>query len=180
MNTLNWSVRQYNQWLLEKIHGYDTQYSDFSKLLDLLSSIDYVYYAYHNGSDKDRYRDGLNLRNIYSESTDDFYILSWAQDCSVLEMLIALAIKIDFGIMGIPNKDNAYYWFWLMLENLGLIKFSDKKFDEHDARKIISDWLYRDIDFNGSGGIFPLKISETDQRNESTWSQLNYYINERG
>ena len=180
MNTLDWSIRQYNQWLLEKIHGYDVQYSDFSKLLDLLSSIDYVYYAYHNGSDKDRYRDGLDLRNLYSEATNDFYILSWTQDCSVLEMLIALAIKIDFGLMGIPNKDNSYYWFWLMIKNLGLDKMTDKNFDEFYIRDIINSWLNRDIDFNGSGGIFPLKYSESDQRNESTWNQLNNYINERG
>ena len=180
METSNWSVRQYNQWLLEKIHGYDVRYADYSRLLDKLFYIPYRYKSYETGTDKDRYRDGMALRQNYSETTGDFYISGWNKECSVLEMLIALAIKIDWGLMGIPNEDKAYWWFWLMLRNLGLQRMDNDRFDEFYISQTIEGWLDRDISYNGKGGIFPLRFADTDQRYESTWKQMNNYIQEMG
>lgn len=180
MRNLNWSVHQYNQWLLEKIRGYDVKYSNYYRLLQLLFSIPYRYKSYKNGTDRDRYRDGMALRNEYAESSNDFYILEWEEECTVLEMLIALAVKIDWVLMGVPDKDNGYWWFWLMIKNLDLHKMTDDRFDEFYILQTIDGWLDRDIGYNGEGGLFPLHETDTDQRYESTWQQMNNYLLEMG
>ena len=180
MNTLNWSIRQYNQWCLEKIHGYEPKYAVFSKLLTQLWSIPYRYNEYRRGSDIDRYKDGLDLRQTYAEITGDDRILYWDNDCSVMEMLIALAIKIDWGIMGIPTEDKTYYWFWLMIHNLHLSIMTDDNYDEFYISEVIDDWLERRIEYNGKRGIFPLNDPEFNQKYETTWDQLNSYLKERG
>ena len=145
-----------------------------------MTTITYQYHNYERGSDNDRYRDGIGLRKLYAENTGDLKILQWDSDCSVFEMLIALAIKIDWGIMGIPTEDKTYFWFWRMIHNLGLSKMRDDNFDEFYILDVIDNWLERNIKYNGEGGIFPLRNPETDQRYESTWDQLNYYLKEMG
>lgn len=178
MDAIHWAVHQYKQWLLERIHGYDPKYSSYSKLLEFLYSTNYRYYSYEYGTDRDRYRDGLALRDSYANETGDFYILQYKDDCSVLEMLIALAIRIDRGLLGIPNEDRSYWWFWQFIDNLDLLRMTDDRYDEFYISEIVNDWLDRTIDYNGNGGIFPLLNARVDQRSETTWRQLNDYINE--
>lgn len=171
---LDYSVRQYSQFLINKIHGYEPAYMDYSRLILYLFDEPYMFY----GSDEDRYRDGIGLRYRYAQASGDYVIMDWDVGCTVLEMLVALAQRLDSDIMGQPDKDETYYWFWVFIENLRLRKYTDDRFDETKVRDIIEDWLNNRITFNGDGGLFPLKNPIRNQAMLPVWQQLSDYLKE--
>ena len=184
MNTLRerlgWSEYAYFQWLIEKVHGYEPRFADYSNLLDFLYLTDYRCHKCKDGDDHDRYRDGLALRERFRKvSNNQSFLFSPEKKCSVLEMLIALAEKCDRDIMGIPLESNGWKWFWEMLDNLGLYKQTDSNFSQYDVQHTLDIWMDRQYDSYGNGGIFPSIDSHTDQRTISTWLQLMMYINDR-
>ena len=85
--------------------------------------------------------------------------------CSVLEMMIALAIRCEESIMDDPDiGDRTSEWFWLMMKNLGLDYMSDRKFDRDIAEEKISIFLDRRYKRNGEGGLFVrVSLSENVQ-----------------
>jgi hypothetical protein len=172
--SIDHSVRQYSQFLIDKIHGYEPAYMDYSRLILYLFDSPYKFY----GSDEDRYRDGIGLRYIYAQASGDYVILDWDVGCTVLEMLVALAQRLDSDIMGQPDIDETYYWFWLFIDNLHLRKFTDDRFDEYQVRYIIEDWLNNRITFNGDGGLFPLKCPVRNQSSLPVWQQMSDYLKE--
>ena len=159
------SVKSYREWLAEIVEaGHDQRRGMYRDVVDQLYNIEYIYDEYDGGTDYDRYCDGMNLRYEYK------YGHRINSRCSVLEMLIALASRIDNEITGIPGTNNAQYWFWVFLFNLGLLD------EDADVPGIVSAWLNRDIDRNGYGGIFPIDNAKRDQRLLSTWQQMSDYL----
>ena len=171
---IDYSIRQYSQWLINKIHGYEPAYMDYSRLILYLFDSPYKFY----GSDEDRYRDGIGLRYNYAQATGDYTILDWDTGCTVLEMLVALAKRLDSDIMGRPDVDNTFYWFWIFIDNLRLRKYTDDRFDEFKVSCIIEDWMENNITFSGDGGLFPLRNSVRDQSLLPVWQQLSDYLKE--
>ena len=124
--------------------------------------------------DRDRAKDGLELRKMYDG--DD--ILNGP--VSVLEVLIAFAIRIDEWLSG--GEDGGYSWFMTMLHNLGLDEFTDDILTEPGAMEIVENriekWVERKYDFDGKGGIFPLRNATNDQRCDTFELQLQSYLKE--
>ena len=69
------------------------------------------------------------------------------------------------------------------MDNLGLVPFDDESYVDLDGQtyveRIIDDFVKREYDFNGVGGIFPLKHAEQDQRDVEIWYQMSAYLYER-
>lgn len=83
--------------------------------------------------------------------------------CSVLEMLLGFSRDIENKIMrDIDIGDRSYYWFWLMLNNLGLDWFTSSRFRRSPRKAIeeIENGLYifmnRTYGDDGFGSVFPL------------------------
>lgn len=112
--------------------------------------------------DENRACDGLSLR----EACD----CSDARPCSLLEMLIALAGRFD-GNSGF-DREEAYINFWLMMRNIGLDYYDDSRYSEREVWSILKILQDRTYDFNGNGGLFPLKYPKKDQRNVELWDQM--------
>lgn len=91
--------------------------------------------------------------------------------CSVLEMLVALAIRIDRDIMGEPSINNVQFWFRSMLCNIGAY---DAPLPMAKGR--IRSWLNREYDRNGA--MFRLQRPYRDQRKIGIWEQMSDYVNE--
>lgn len=129
-------------------------------------------------NDDNRAADGVTLRTQFvDEMGADKIDPAWADlGCSMLEMLIALARRAEYQTIDIPSSD----WFWMMMDNLNLRRFADSVYDVpcNDERidDILETVIYRTYDYDGSGGIFPLKNPATDQRKVELWYQLNGYI----
>lgn len=170
---------RYFNYLLEKVDAIrNAKRSRYKKLLWLLFSEEFRWdYAIY--SDSCRAGDALSLRSLYLESeravgdTDD------DEPCNVLEVLVALSIRIELDLVGEPGNEHPEKWFWEMIDNLGLSGMTDDKFDEMTVINVIGEWMGRGFKKNGDGGLFPLKKPSRDQRKTPIWDQMAEYLNER-
>jgi hypothetical protein len=168
---------QYIEWLYKKAMGalqVKNPSRTYWQLARLLYSIPFDWFV-HN--DDNRAEDGKSLRYAFvnDEGIEDIEI-NWYQmeDCSMLEMLVALAERAAFETDG-----EAGDWFWIFMENLGLKQYNDRSFDE-DAVIAVNQAcervIQRKYQRNGAGGLFPLRYAQRDQRREELWYQLSAYV----
>lgn len=152
---------------------YDNRFGrSYSKLFEYLYSRDFEWSIL---MDRNRAIDGIELRYKYGCSND---ILD--EPCSVLEMLIALAVRIEEQIMTNYDEGNRTgQWFWTMLTNMGLNSYDDDNFDEDMVEYIVDRFLNREYEYNGEGGgLFILDNPCQDLRDTEIWYQANWYLGE--
>lgn len=129
-------------------------------------------------NDVNRLEDGKALRLDFLDGTRVKPTREWKDlGCSVLELMVGLARKLSFEDLA---GGEPHYWFWKMIENLGLIGYSDarplplKKIDD-----ALNRVLYREYKRTGLGGFFPLKHTDKDQRKVELWYQMSEYLLEQ-
>lgn len=167
----------YFMWLLSKVGGDEIRWSEYILLFQQLMDTNFTYdRKIDQGKDQNRAIDGINLRVDYEEEClNDVYNVSGK--CTVLEMLVGLACRIETDIMGEPGEDDPERWFELFLSNLGLLAYTDDHYDENQVQMILDDWMKRRISRNGQGGLFPLKDPYCkDQRHVEIWQQMQSYL----
>lgn len=136
-------------------------------------------------NDDNRCKDGLALRSrfsLISSAFNDYSAIDFP-DISMLEFFIALADRIDRDIMYGPGKelDRSKEWFWVMMYNCGFTEFTDLRWDAKTDIFVddkITNIVKRNYNFDGSGGIFPLKNPREDQRSVEIWYQMQSYFYE--
>lgn len=170
--------REYFEWMYDLVCGNRfAENRSFRKLLNYLHETEFVCYLHH---DMDRVTDGIDLRYRFGYINKQFsdaerYLTG---PCSVLEMMIALAIRCEETIMSDPKMgDRTAQWFWRMMVNLGLGSMLDERFDIHELETIIDLFLRREYEPDGRGGLFVLRDCEYDLRKVDIWTQMNWYIN---
>lgn len=174
---IGWNIYDYYQWLLDKIDGHMEPFYNYSLLLNELHSIRFKWSI---EKDINRATDGESLRWEYMDEHNipDLFYKNGIR-CSVLEMLIALSIRCDIEIMGEAGESNVSKWFWIMVDNLDLMRCSDDNFSSEYVRHQIDIWLSRSFDRRGIGSPFPLKAKRCrDQRNVEIWFQMCGYLSE--
>lgn len=132
--------------------------------------------------DQNRFNDGLDLRYrfCYEQGYEDSELDSElkGKPCSVLEMIIALAVRFEEQVLSDPEFGNRVsVWFWSMIENLGLRGMDDLYFDEKEANRIVDVFLHREYAPNGNGGLFYIPDCSRDLRHVETWYQACWYFN---
>ena len=80
--------------------------------------------------------------------------------------------------MWVPDVDNTRQWFWDMLNNTRLEEYDNNNWNRKAVIDIINMVIYRQYDYSGNGGLFPLRDPETDQRRVEIWYQLASWLNE--
>lgn len=169
-------INDYFEWLwnFTKCRGH----SQNRKIITLLHNIEF---RYSIPMDANREEDGIDLRYrfITEVGIPKNYQEVYAYldgPCSVLEMMIALAIRCEESIMDDPDiGDRTSEWFWLMMKNLGLDYMSDRKFDRNIAEEKISIFLDRKYKRNGEGGLFVVN-GRRDLRKVEIWYQMCWYL----
>lgn len=141
--------------------------------------------------DHNREQDGIRLRSTWLEIMDEqadalgigrpVYPETCLQGpCSVLEMMVALAMRLEADIM--QNDEygpRAAVWFWEMMSNLRLFWLDDSRLDgDIQVKTVIETVLDRRYDRNGNGGLFPLRSAEEDQTNVEIWWQAQAWLKE--
>lgn len=166
---------EYKRWLARKIDDVHFNNEHFACLLDALHNLPFIAYL---PRDDDRIEDGKYLRDDYcSEERLPIYLFDY-KPCMVLEMLVALAIRIDNEWIGDPGEPNPEPFFWEMLANLGLNRFDNRHFSEEKVGEILDIWIRREFEEDGTGSIFPLQYWVVDQKKLDIWKQMQAYLSE--
>lgn len=170
---------EYYIWLLERVGVDPDRFNNYREMFDHLNSVPF-YWSVDN--DVNRYRDAINLRYDFcdqmgcSSDTVDRY---FPKDCSVLEVLAALAIRCENDVMHDSDLgDRTYIWFSLMLSNLGLNECDSMNYNEDNVDYILNQFLNREYDRLGNGSIFVTKNYENDMRKLELWYQMHVYLTE--
>lgn len=177
--TQNELKSEYFDWMCDKVC--DDRYSKKLSYKHLMKKLDEIDFDYIIDMDGNRAEDGTDLRYqfAYERSYDGRIIAAYLDDrpCSVLEMMIALAIRCEEHITGDPDLgDRTGQWFWNMIVNLGLGSMTDSRFDEDKVEFIVERFLNREYDRDGKGGLFTVKNCKRDLRTVEIWYQMHLYL----
>lgn len=171
---------EYFEWLFNTVcSNQASPYISFRKLMMRLHDIEFKYVLLR---DRNRADDGMDLRRrfILTNNYDNIYntVMRYLNGpCSVLEMMLALAIRCEETIMDNPQYgDRTSQWFWMMITNLGLGSMTDANFDRDRVDDIIHKFISRKYKPDGTGGLFVIKRCERDLRDVEIWHQLNWYL----
>ena len=150
--------------------------SHYRKLFEYLHRTEFIYIL---PMDSNRESDGTDLRYRFAYEEERQYqeiaCLLDIRPASVLEVMVALAIRCE-SIMEDPKYGNrTAQWFWEMRVTLGLGNMDDIHFDEAYVSKVVSRFMAREYEPNGKGGLF--HIEGVDLRGVEIWTQMNWYFN---
>lgn len=127
--------------------------------------------------DENRIRDGIYLRYIFSEECRipkriiDIELRN--DSCSVLEMILGLAIRIEDTIMSDSDYgDRTSMWFWLMIKSMGLHEETDFDYNYEYVDMTINKFINREYKYNGYGSLFTLQDTLQDMRDLEIWYQM--------
>ena len=180
--TDNEIINGYFNWLVKLVVG--TRFGkgiSFNKLLMRLHSTEFIFTM---PMDANRASDGVNLRWRYANFKSgnnlrlrDDIVVTLEGPCSVLEMMVALAIRCEVDIMDDPTiGDRTGQWFWGMVNNLGLGSMRDDTFDKAYVDECIGRFLDRAYFPDGRGGLFTIRNCDRDLRDVEIWYQLCWYL----
>lgn len=171
---------RYFTWMCSVINDEHNISSHYHILLSILNS---MIFTYTIDLDSNREADGRYLRYQYGcdvgMSEDKITkLLDKEMYCSVLEMMVALAIRCEH-IMDNPEYGNrTSEWFWGMIRSLGLITMTDDRFNEAYVRKIVERFLNREYQYDGKGSLFTVKNPNEDLRDVEIWCQMCWFLDQ--
>lgn len=176
MNIVTDIEKDYFNWLQNLLGNNNPKYITFEQLMTYLHETEFTYTI---PKDANRAEDGKGLRRRFVIATlgeDEGLSDELSGPCSVLEMMIALAFACE-EIMEDPLKgDRTAFWFWKMINSLGLSSMYNGHFDEEKVKNAISRLLARKYEPNGRGGLFTVKNCEEDLRKIEIWWQACRYL----
>lgn len=165
----------YFDWLCDIVARPKNERYKYTELIGQLYTKEFVWTI---SNDDNRAADGKELREIYllEIGATKVDLLWYELECSVLEMLIALARRVSF-----ETEVSATDWFWKFIQNLGLHHFSDNVYRQEiaeDVDEVLDRLLLRHYGRDGTGGLFPLRHHHPDQRRVEIWYQMAAYLME--
>ena len=160
-------------------------------ILKIINDIDFRYDASDPilKMDHDRMADGLEFRKkiltriygIWPKYEEARY---WNNDkpCSMLEVMVALADRIEHDVMGSPGEDNPKRWFEVMSNNMDIL--FDFGYDAYDdafkygarAHYGVTRCLNREYGKYGKYAWFPVSVPIDELIHMPIWNQANRYI----
>lgn len=201
-------IDNYIQWIAmdiwyKAIDNPDDVYS-YWKLFRQMLDTEFIWDHSHWGDlymDENRAQDGLALRMKYCNEgvdipneLDDISVLNnclaVGRNCSVLEMIVAFAKRMDDEVMyNREYGDRSGIWCYKMFNNLGLLKYDDDHYNKASVTRVLNRFMNRKYDANGKGGLFYIPASkeklqgyfewipnfELDMPNTELWQQMGIW-----
>lgn len=164
----------YFNWLSAKIMKIKnpTPSLTYWKLLRELQNTEFVWLV---PMDDNRAEDGKELRHEFLRLTGIRADEGWFDvGCSIFEMIVAMSGRASFQTDRSPSD-----WFWEIMDNLGLSRYNDAEFKQHEVSDILYTLVWRTYDYNGNGGMFPIERPQYDQRKVEIWDQFSEYLVDR-
>ncbi len=163
----------YFDWMVKIVQG-----QDHIELLRLMNTISF---SYTIPRDSNRFEDGVDLRyrfgNAYHIPDTQICNELDGKPCTVLEMMVALSIRLEESIMSDTQYgDRTYIWFKDMLKSLGVEHCVDgPRFPRGYCVEHIYRFLNHDYKPNGEGGLFTVNNGK-DLRQVEIWCQAMWYL----
>lgn len=172
---------QYLDWMYDKVCN-----DRYSKKNTYRLLFEYLYekvFYYIIPMDGNRAEDGVDLRYEFGREFNypEAMIATYLDNrpCSVLEMMIALAIRCENNIMEDDDYGNRVgQWFWEMIVSLGLGHMNDDNFDFVFVDNTIDRFLERKYERNGEGSLFKVEDQAKDMRTIEIWYQMHAHLSE--
>ena len=165
--------KRYGEWLYQAKANVSDRNLLYWRLMQKLHSLPFEVV---NPMDMNRVDDGLYLREEWGYREDLFDGMT----CSVLEVLVALAVRIDEEYLSTSRIRHPEKIFMQLLQNLlDLDRCLSNNFDEKYVEERVATWVHREFEPDGTGSIFPLKNPKEDQRTIEIWSQMLEWISEK-
>lgn len=162
----------YLEWLYDQVivRTRSGKGASYWKLLRQMYQTEFTWFVPNDGN---RAEDGKDLRREWLDSIDRDASPQWLDlGCSFLEMLVALARRMEF-----EADETPHHWFWKLLENMGLESYHDGiGYSPGFVRRRMTIVMKRLYDFAGNGGLFPLKNPVEDQRKVELWYQMSAFL----
>lgn len=137
------------------------------------------------GNDVDRSRDGLEIREKFLLNSGLDRIKDIPLECTFLEMLVGLAIRMNFALYDPEDPNRIGVYFWVMINNVE-IGYSDDAIIDNPvfttgqiirAVEGVNERLYAPSGIDG--GLFPLPWTEKNMREMELWYQMQEYLSEK-
>jgi hypothetical protein len=173
--------RDYFYWLCDVV----TSDLDNDQFLRHIKLIKYLYtkpFRWFVPNDDNRAFEGMSLRRKFCESRGisfDYDLMGEElhSNVTMLELLISLSTLCRDLVYGLnDNTDGIDEWFWRLLINIDLHKYTDDVYNEDEVDEILENVIERRYSRNGKGGLFPLEWSRKDQRKVELWYQMSEYL----
>lgn len=169
---------KYLDFLYSLVKKKSTKYT-YRKLFDQLFETDFYWDL---ELDANRATDGIAIRSIFADKhpaavgTVGFDEINKC-GCSVLEMLLGLANRMNGDVnFNTDNLKKISANFWILLNNLGIGDSDDIVYDRDKVYEVLNTLLNREYDEDGTGGLFPLKNAEKDQKKVEIWYQMQSFL----
>lgn len=172
--------KKYFKWLTSRVDTDEYPVKDYKYLLNHLHSVFFISVI---EMDENREADGIDLRYRFGYETDvdpeRIHQYIDTRPCTVLELMIALAIRVEEHIMYDEDVgDRTGKWFWDMIESLGLEYMTNDNYDADKVSKVIERFIHRKYRKNGEGGLVTLPGCPHDLRQVEIWYQMQWYLND--
>lgn len=142
----------------------------------LLKRLYYIDFYSIIPNDNNRAEDGKKLRDIFEDREGITPSFSPEKTCTVLELLIGIAYRMEDALFGNHFEKSMSECFWILIDNIGLSEANDRNYCQEAVDGIIQMFIDRTYDRNGVGGIFPMNESPQDQRKVEIWYQMNSWL----
>ena len=166
---------EYFDWMYDMVC--ERRFYGDNSYWDLLNRLHNTPFRYILPMDENRASNGIELRWRFAvrcgfEDVPD----ELRGPCSVLEMMIALAMDCEDWMDDASYGDRTSQWFWSMITNLGLGAMTDDRFDPQYVDDVIEAFLDRRYAPDGRGGLFRIRDCEYDLREVEIWHQMCWYL----
>ena len=160
----------YLEWLYDQVLVRAQRGATYWKLLRQMHQTEFTWFVPNDGN---RAEDGKDLRMEWATQVGLDPPRDWLElGCSFLEMLVAMARRMEFDAGETPG-----HWFWCLLRNLGIESYHDGSgYSRNYVTKRMRVVMDRMYDAHGNGGLFPLQNPSKDQRKVELWYQMSEYL----
>mgnify|MGYP006872972190 CR=1 FL=1 len=172
---MNYHEDMYFKWLLRKIETRGIRIKSYEKLLEMLFETEFIWVV---DMDVNRALDGVELRREFGLMRHGEYILG-DSPCTLLEMMVALSSRIESGIMYDPEYgDRTGYWFWKMIENLGLKSAKNENFMPDYVEDLLENMMERTGKYIQKDLFFCSTFNFQKWHKMEIWQKMTAWINE--
>lgn len=128
--------------------------------------------------DENRAYDGRSLRQKFCRHTGARSAMNEEDaPASVLEVLVALAMRIETDIMHNGEAgDRTSLWFASMIDSLGLTNCTDSAYDAPYVNAVLERWMDRNYEPCGRGGLFTTTDPTVLMPTIEIWQQAQIWL----